>query len=292
MKSIDIYYFSGTGNTKLIIEKLQEQLDSCGAEVNLISIEEVLNSGNAIEVDQCEMLGLAYPIHGFGTSPLVQKFITKLPEGNGLKLFILKTAADLLSINHNASTKSIIKLEKSGYDVFYDRIIVMPSNWFITYSNAFNQQLLDCSTDKVKHMCLDLLDGNKRRYKTGRIMKSISYFIADREERFGAPSFGQSLRTNSSCTTCGLCVEKCPVKNITLSDGNIVFGDKCIWCMRCIYNCPGKAIDSRGYSFCVLKNGYNLDKIQTAKINPKKRVTPKTKGYFKHFYKYMQDESL
>lgn len=46
------------------------------------------------------------------------------------------------------------------------------------------------------------------------------------------------IRVAESCTRCGLCAEKCPVKAIPEGEPSLTDGDKCISCMRCVNICP------------------------------------------------------
>jgi succinate dehydrogenase/fumarate reductase-like Fe-S protein len=39
------------------------------------------------------------------------------------------------------------------------------------------------------------------------------------------------------------------------------FHFKCIWCLKCIYACPRKALSPSILKFSVLKNGYNLKEM-------------------------------
>jgi ferredoxin len=41
-----------------------------------------------------------------------------------------------------------------------------------------------------------------------------------------------------------------------------LFGDRCVLCLRCVYGCPEKAIYSQHYSFLLIKEGFNLNKIE------------------------------
>ena len=36
------------------------------------------------------------------------------------------------------------------------------------------------------------------------------------------------------------------------------FGFECMWCLKCIYDCPRKALSPRILKFVVLKNGFNI----------------------------------
>jgi ferredoxin len=51
-----------------------------------------------------------------------------------------------------------------------------------------------------------------------------------------------SIRINSGCTQCALCVSICPVNNLKNENGRITHNSNCMICYRCINKCPQKAI--------------------------------------------------
>ncbi len=59
-------------------------------------------------------------------------------------------------------------------------------------------------------------------------------------------TIGKEYTVHDSCAKCGLCSAICPTQNISLKDGNIIFGENCEQCMACIQWCPQKAIDYKG----------------------------------------------
>ncbi len=292
MKSIVLYYFSGTGNTKKVINLLKDEFEAKSYLVTLNSVESQLKENKRLNFDKYEYIGIAYPIYGFGTPSLIDQLVDLFPNGAGNSLFFLKTGADYISINHNASTEIIEKLEKKNFNVFYDRIIVMPCNWILKYDDRFTKQLYKCTGDKVKHMCSEILTLKRRRYKTGSLIRILSMGIFYLEKKYGSAYFGKSLRVNNKCTHCNLCIEICPKENISLVEETPVFGDQCLWCMRCIYSCPAKAIESKGMNFCIIKEGYDIGRVLSDNNIGSEFVTKNTKGYFKHFIKYLSDESM
>ena len=48
-------------------------------------------------------------------------------------------------------------------------------------------------------------------------------------------------KASSSCTSCGLCAEKCPAGAIDSANPRATDKTKCIGCMRCVSICPAKA---------------------------------------------------
>lgn len=58
MKKIQIYYFSGTGNTAFVVKKLTKELESFGNAINVNSCESV----DIIDKNM-DIIGIVFPIH-------------------------------------------------------------------------------------------------------------------------------------------------------------------------------------------------------------------------------------
>ena len=52
---------------------------------------------------------------------------------------------------------------------------------------------------------------------------------------------GMVPKADSSCTTCGLCAQKCPASAISANTPGATDKSKCISCMRCVSICPQSA---------------------------------------------------
>ncbi len=111
----------------------------------------------------------------------------------------------------------------------------------------------------------------------------------NKAERSGASYFGKYLIASDLCNLCGKCIKECPTRNISEHNEEIIFGNKCTFCLRCVYNCPERAISNKYMNFLVIKKGYNiLNVINDPKIKGN-YISHKTKGFFKHFYKYISE---
>ena len=78
---IIIYYFSGTGNTKVVAKLLKDAFDQNIHTCDLINIEDILNNKISFDEDQDAMIGLAYPIHGGDAPEIIYDFVQHLPMG-------------------------------------------------------------------------------------------------------------------------------------------------------------------------------------------------------------------
>jgi ferredoxin len=53
---------------------------------------------------------------------------------------------------------------------------------------------------------------------------------------------GLEIRIDDDCDGCGICVERCFIKAMTLKDGRAVAGETCRGCGRCSLVCPRRAV--------------------------------------------------
>lgn len=253
-----IYHFSGTGNTEIVAQWLAQTLQTWDVEVTLTGIEDVLK-GKA-SLSEADLIGIAHPIYGFDAPGIVDTFVDRLPRGNGQRVFVLKTAGGPSPSNDAASQTIIRRLERKGYVVFYERLIAMPSNWAYAYPDALNTQLCHAALLKARHMGDEILGGQTRRRRPGPLFH-IAMRLIHLSEELAARMFGRLLHTTDDCLRCGTCVKNCPVDNIYRQGDRIRFRWRCLWCMRCIYACPRQAIAPRMGKFCVLKNGYDIQRL-------------------------------
>ncbi len=287
---ISVFYFSGTGNTQLVSENLADRFRELGYKTVLKRLEKADLPGIVGDIAESDLIGIGSPIFGGGTPGVVFDFIKLMPEVKSKPLFLFRTAADFINFNHAASAGLIRKLNKKGYNVFYERIIVMGSNWLIEYDSAFVKQLYEAVPDKIVNMAKEITSGTKRMYEPSKALVVFTTVLNFFEEKVGARMFGLTLHADKSCMKCGLCAENCPVGNISFNN-RIKFNSKCLMCMRCVYSCPVNAIKSRGMCYCILSGGYDINKIINSTYD-NKNYSPATRRLMKHFSEYLADPRL
>lgn len=87
MSEVEIYYFSGTGNSLHVAKELQKRIPGA----NLISIVNLLTK-DGIETNG-ETVGFVFPIHGMTIPIPVKKFIKKLDLKSTKCIFAIATRA-------------------------------------------------------------------------------------------------------------------------------------------------------------------------------------------------------
>lgn len=261
MKSAAIFYFSGTGNTEIVAGMLRDELSRLQYEVDLIRIEDVLKKDMKINTDKYDLIGIGSQVIAYSTPNIVRQFIKRLPVEKDKKVFIFRSAGGVAPVNYHASKPIIRALSKKGYDVFYERVFSIGSNWIKKFENGIIRQLHDATGRKAGIMCRELAEGKSRILKTGYMQKALMGFVGfagQKAIRFVGKDYKVS---RSTCKHCGGCIRNCPVDNIYEKNGSIKFRFSCNSCMRCVYSCPEKSIRLRLFSFFVIPGGYQIKKI-------------------------------
>jgi ferredoxin len=152
------------------------------------------------------------------------------------------------------------------------------------------KQLYLAAADRVKRVTEDVLNGKTRLEHNSLFAQFLSWSV-NRLERWGAKSTGNTFKVSEACTLCNTCVNVCSTSNISREGDKLIFGENCIFCMRCLYICPQKAIIPHwSAKWAVLKDWYDLKKIVHDPAIKGEYVTSNSNWYFKRLYRYMNEQ--
>ena len=254
-KSVDIYFFSGTGNTYLAAKKIAETFEKNGRGVKLLPIEK----SDPLKVDLSKSIGLGFTIACWNTYPFVRKFFESLPEAQGTEIFIFTTMGDS-SLKMAANTGAV--LQRKGYSVIGTKGFNMPNNFIAVQPDKNNKAKIQKAYLKIESYALDILNGIAKPEKTNFFLKfvyAVTKFITNAWNWKISQKLMKLKLDKNKCLKCGLCAKICPVKNIS-GDEYPVFGiSKCQFCLRCASYCPSQAIGK----FFILKTYRALDDKET-----------------------------
>jgi ferredoxin len=250
-----IVYFSPTGNVLHLAEKLAGYLGTVNTEVlplEFIEQNQLKNSRHLI---------LLYPIHGFNAPRTVKRFVKNLPTGLYEFVSLLGIGCTSNWLNDAVSSDLKRTLIKKNYSILVDEILAMPLTFIMAFPDNVAIKLIAESEEKIKDLSLSVA----KEIKSVNKIKGRSHLInfLGKAENPAARLFGLELHSDKNCTSCGICWNNCPEKNIKRNRlDKPRFGFNCIMCMRCIYNCPEKSISPRFSKFIPIKNGYSLNRIK------------------------------
>jgi NAD-dependent dihydropyrimidine dehydrogenase PreA subunit/flavodoxin len=241
IEAIDFYYFSGTGNTLLVVKKMKEVFETQGVTVNLHRIE----ATKPEDLNPQHTIGLGFPVAEQATYPFVWNFIRAMPPAQGTPVFMVDTLL-LFSGGIVGPIRKIVS--QKGYTPIGAKEIFMPNNLFPKKEqNAKNEATRQKGLEEAERYAHDILQG---RSTWGRI-PLLSDFMGIFSQKEWAWNFLRKFYPlqidPQKCSRCKLCVKLCPVENIEMK-GYPEYKNACIICMRCFSFCPSQAIYSPSHA--------------------------------------------
>ena len=244
MSNVEIYYFTGSGNSLHVSKELQKRLP--GSE--LIPIVSLLDKDTTEA--KADAVGFVFPIHGMTIPVPVKKFFNKLNASSAGYLFAVATRAGTW---HNAFDKIDKILEKSDKSLNSCFTLNMASNdpKFKDWKPATEEELARVASevrnrlDTIRNMVTDKENFREKAddgviYPAGVLMKSFALFGMFYMERTGANDYFYS---DTKCSGCGMCEKVCPSRKREMAGKTPVWQNdvKCYFCYACVNYCPRKA---------------------------------------------------
>ena len=233
---IAIVYFSGTGNTEKVLKEFESFFKIQNNEVKMIKIE----SGEYIPTD-IDILIIGYPVHAFNAPKIVLDYFNNISFfKEGLPTYIVKTSGEGLTLNNGSSNKLTSILKNKGITIFNEYHYLMPYNIIFRHSDKMAYKMWKIVLELIPLDAKEILDKKRIVIKYSLGTKFVSNAL--RIEQPGAHIIGSGFEVNNNCIHCGLCEKNCPTKNIIIKKNKVYFKEKCMICMRCVFNCPKDAI--------------------------------------------------
>ncbi len=220
-----ILYFSSTGNSLYIAKKVKEKI---GGEIKYIPNY----NGTGREYEE---LIIVTPIYSYGMPTPVYDLLPRLDKKKPIIVIQnyggMAARADYLFFDYAKNTC------KLNVVCMYKVKMVENFTLYFTVPKYYqNMQLKKCvgRVDKIidKLSKYEYVLPKKTKTRKEKYLKNKSNWHL----------IGRDFCANSNCVKCGKCINICPVRNISMKDDKITFGDKCIACLGCYHRCPKKAI--------------------------------------------------
>jgi len=241
-------YFSGTGNTKYIAEQFSEKIDA-----KCLSIEEDANFTDEIKTH--DTIAICYPIYGSRVPLIMREFVTQhMGALKGKKLAIFVT--QLIFSGDGARVLCDLFLP-NHVQVIYAEHFLMPNNvcnfaLLRQTSDRRMQKQLKIADKKLNRICHDMSRSKIKKRGFGAFARFLGKFQGipwqgDSRNSHAAPKTMEykakhGVKIHPECTSCGICVHHCPMKNLEQQGETITHKNNCTLCYRCINICPQKAI--------------------------------------------------
>jgi len=259
--SIDVYYFSGTGNSLAVARDIAEKTRG-----NLKSIPAVMRK-ERIETD-ADTVGVVFPVQGIVRIPnMVERFVEKLNDISSKYIFAVSTYGSIAGVGVKTFGKMV---RFCGGELSAGFAVHMPMNnitipgFMYSGSVGYKEQKLfsNWQKNKLDFIC-DYVSARKqgRFESTNRLLVSLFYPI---DKYYGRPRveskynrlmnthlniegiwplMDASFHCDEKCDGCGVCSKICPVENIKMVNDAPSWQHHCERCMACLQWCPKEAIE-------------------------------------------------
>ena len=221
---IGILYFSSTGNSLFIANKIQTKIGG-----QIIYIPNYVGSGN-----EYEKIIIVTPIYSFGMPVHVYNLLPKLDKSKEI-IVVLNYGGMTGGADYYIYEYAL----KNGLNIKSVFTIKMPENYTLTLSmpKLYLKKVLNSADKRTDAVVKKIAKGqyvvpSKKKTKEKTYLKNKANWHI----------IGRRFSIKDNCIKCGKCINICPVKNITMENSKIVFGDSCIACLGCYHRCPQKAI--------------------------------------------------
>jgi len=261
MDKIEIYYFSGTGNSLHVAQEIQKRIPN----TTLMPILSLLNE-EAIEL-KGDIIGLVFPIYLSSTPVPVREFIRKIHFKPEQFLFTVTT-----NCGYPGKVELYLErlLAKRGKELDFYYTLKMASNspkglqpsfmiaqnWASTITEK-NILVLEENVQKKLNIIVKAIINKKKntdqdspkptnaltRFINKFLQLPLQWYIERINAKIG-------FYFDSTCTGCGLCESVCPSKKIKLNNGKPLWQDdvRCYYCYACFNFCPEQSILVKNYT--------------------------------------------
>lgn len=234
-----IFYFSGTGNSRWVAERINEALHG-----TIVSMIDILVKKKQYDIKTEEPIGLIFPTYGWDIPAVVRDFISRQRFSGQHYTYVITTCGDdtgclkqkirtaLKVVGIHLDSAWAVRMPNTyvclpGFDVDSDRLREYKMS---SIPERFNE--IVPSIEQRKKGVFDMLPGKFAWIKT--------YVIGTFFRRFLMSD--RPFHVTDACIRCGICRQTCPMENITFEDGHPQWNGHCTMCLGCYHHCPEHAI--------------------------------------------------
>lgn len=259
-----IRYFSGTGNTRAVAERLATLLGESAAPMPGAQDLYKRETPDAPAPKDCdagtspggsggkgEALGLCFPVYAWGPPRAVLQWITAQGGAGKLQqytyIYMVCTCGDDCGRTTRLMRRALARYHatlQAAWSVAMPNTYIALPGFCIDPDAVARQKVLATSERlagiahaiRARHAGIDAtVPGALPWIKTYVLRPLFNRFLA-REGRFRLEA--------SRCTHCHRCEHACPAANIRLEDSELpAWQHHCADCLACVHACPTRAID-------------------------------------------------
>lgn len=251
---IEIYYFSGTGNSMYIAKELQKKIPTS----KITPIVSSLRNKNNKTV--AKTVGFVFPIHYLAIPKPVKDFIKNINVDSAGYIFAIATR---LGTPHTAFTEIDNMLKKKGRRLDAHFNLTMASNdpKYDSYQSPTEDEIKKYETVFDKE--LEIIYENIKKQKVSRekdnsisepvpqILLKIIPFLTSVFRPVGEFfRYKSHFYADNKCIGCGTCEKVCLSKKIIMTGNKPTWQSaiKCFYCYACLNFCPKESVQIKRFT--------------------------------------------
>lgn len=232
-----ILYFSGTGNSRYVAQRIAEALGD-----ELLSMNDRIKAGDTSPVTSDKRLVIVTPTYAWRIPRIVRDHLAETDFPCGAQAWFVMTCGSEIG---NAAKYNRVLCQEKQLTFMGTTQIVMPENYIAMFNapQAEEARQIVARAEPDIDRVISAITANQSfppprnnlydRFMSGQVNPIFySFFVK-----------ANAFSPGDACTGCGQCAKLCPTNNITIQNGKPVWGDNCTHCMACICRCPTEAIE-------------------------------------------------
>lgn len=232
-----IFYFSGTGNSKHIADKIT---NSTGERLVYIS-ESIIEKNETYEIGENERIGFVFPVYWYCMPTIVEKFIVQLKLSGYQKQYVYAIATYGIAAGNvmDRLTQTLNNKQVQLNGIFGAKMV---DNYVVGY-NIMNIDKQRIILDKAEVEIDKIISLIERRENMEYIKRGVIAFVTPiTGYAYRITNHTKKFFATQDCNGCKQCERSCPCNAIHMVDEKPIWVGDCTFCLKCIHGCKQSAI--------------------------------------------------